>query len=43
MAIHFLRQPVQSHRALAQRKKMLALGIALAIGIVTALALLFSN
>jgi hypothetical protein len=43
MAIHFLRQPVESHRALAQRKKMLALGIAVAIGIVTALALLFSN
>jgi hypothetical protein len=43
MAIHLLRQPVESHRALAQRKKMLALGIVLAIGIVTALALLFSN
>jgi hypothetical protein len=41
MAIHFLRQPVASHRAFAQRRKMLALGIVLAIGIATALAFLF--
>jgi hypothetical protein len=43
MAIHSLRNPVESHRALAQRKRMLALGVVLAIGIATALAFLFSN
>jgi hypothetical protein len=43
MAIHSLRNPVESHRALAQRKRLLALGVVLAIGIATALAFLFSN
>jgi len=43
MAIHSLRNPVESHRALAQRKRMLALGVVLAIGAATALAFLFSN
>jgi hypothetical protein len=43
MAIHSLRNPVESHRALALRKRMLALGVVLAIGIATALAFLFSN
>ncbi len=43
MPIHSLRNPVESHRALAKRKKMLALGVVLAIGIATALALLFSS
>jgi uncharacterized protein GlcG (DUF336 family) len=37
---HSLRRPVQSRRALAQRRKMLALGAVLAIGIATALAFL---
>jgi hypothetical protein len=41
--IHLLHTPVESHRALLQRKKMLALGLVLAIGIATALALLFSS
>jgi uncharacterized protein GlcG (DUF336 family) len=37
---HSLRRPVESRRALAQRRKMLALGAVLAIGIATALAFL---
>jgi hypothetical protein len=43
MATHSLRQTVESHRALAQRKKMLALGFVLAIGIATALAFFFAS
>jgi len=43
MPIHSLRSPVESHRALARRNKVLALGILLAIGIATALAFLFSS
>jgi hypothetical protein len=43
MPIRSLRSPVESHRALARRNKMLALGILLAIGIATALAFLFSS
>jgi hypothetical protein len=43
MAMHSLRSPVASHRALARRKKMLALGVVLAIGVATALAFLFSS
>jgi hypothetical protein len=41
--MHSLRNPVESHRALGRRKRMLALGIVLAIGIATALAFLFSS
>jgi uncharacterized protein GlcG (DUF336 family) len=37
---HSLRRPVESRRALAQRRKMLALGAVVAIGIATALAFL---
>jgi hypothetical protein len=37
---HSLRRQVESSRALAQRKQMLALGIALAIGFATVLAFL---
>jgi hypothetical protein len=33
MAIHSLRSTVDSHRALAKRKKLLALGVVLAAGI----------
>jgi hypothetical protein len=43
MPIHSLRNPVAAHRVLAQRKRMLALGIVLAIGIATALAFLLSS
>ena len=43
MPIHSLRSPLESHRALARRKKMLALGVVLAAGIATALAFLFSS
>jgi len=38
-----LRRPVQSHRALAQRNKTLALGVVIAIGIATALAVLLAG
>ena len=43
MSIHSLRSPVESHRALAKRKKLLALGVVLAAGIAAALAFLFSS
>jgi uncharacterized protein GlcG (DUF336 family) len=39
-ATHTLRRPVESRRALQQRKKMLALGVCLAVGIVLALVTL---
>jgi uncharacterized protein GlcG (DUF336 family) len=38
--IHRLRKPVESHRALKQRKKTLALGVFLALGIAGALVML---
>lgn len=40
---HSLRRPVQSHRALVQRNKTLALGVVIAIGIATALAFLLAG
>jgi uncharacterized protein GlcG (DUF336 family) len=44
MAItHSLRRPVESHRALAQRKKTLALAFVLAIGIAVALGFLLAG
>jgi hypothetical protein len=43
MPLHTLHNPVESHRALLRRKKMLALGLVLAIGIATALAFLLSS
>lgn len=41
--IHLLHTPIESHRALLRRKKMLALGLVLAIGIATVLAFLLSS
>ena len=42
MPLYTLHNPVESH-ALLRRKKMLALGLVLAMGIATALAFLFSS
>ena len=41
--LHTLPNPVESHRALLRREKMLALGLVPAIGIATALAFLLSS
>jgi len=43
MAIHSLQSPVESHRGLAKRKQLLALGVVLAAGMAAALALPFSR
>jgi hypothetical protein len=43
MDTHSLRRPAGAHRALAKRKKLLALGVVLAAGIAAALAFLFSS
>jgi len=43
MPIHSLRQPVESQRALARRKKVLVLGVVVAIGMAMALAFLFAS
>jgi uncharacterized protein GlcG (DUF336 family) len=42
-AMHSLRRPVESHRALAHRKKTLALAVVLALGIAVAVALLLGG
>jgi hypothetical protein len=43
MAIHSLRTPTESHRALTGRRRMLALGVVLGLGLAVALAFLLSS
>jgi len=43
MAIHSLQSPVESHRGLAKRKQLLALGVVLPAGMAAALAFPFSR